>query len=53
MSLGLDWFGSGEGEATGYCVCGNEPQGFKQCGKFLNKPREDLISFQRESSPCS
>jgi len=32
----LDWSGSGEGQATGACECGNELSGSVNFGEFLD-----------------
>jgi len=33
---GLDRAGSGLGQVTGTCECGNEPSGSIKCGEFLD-----------------
>ena len=33
---GLDRAGSGYGQVSGTCECGNEPSGFIKCGEFLD-----------------
>ena len=33
---GLDCSGSGEGQVTGTCECGNEPSGSIKCEEFLD-----------------
>ena len=33
---GLDRVGSGYGQVTGTCECGNEPLGSIKCGEFLD-----------------
>ena len=35
-SYGLDRAGSGEGQVTATCECGNEPSGSIKCGEFLD-----------------
>jgi hypothetical protein len=34
--MGLDGFGSGQGEVAGTCECGNELSGSIKCGEFLD-----------------
>ena len=34
---GLDRSGSGYGQMTGSCECGNEPSGSIKCGEFLTR----------------
>jgi len=38
--LGLDLYGSGQGEQTGFCACGNETSGFIKFGKFCDELRK-------------
>jgi hypothetical protein len=33
---GLDWSGSGKGQVTGCCKCGNKSSGSTKCGEFLD-----------------
>jgi hypothetical protein len=39
MGYGLDWAGSGYGQAVGTCECGHEPSGSIKCGELLDKPQ--------------
>jgi len=34
---GLDRTGTGYGQVTGTCECGNEPSGSLKCGEFLDQ----------------
>jgi hypothetical protein len=38
---GLDCSGSGKGQVTGACACGNEPPGSIKWGEFLDLLRKD------------
>ena len=33
---GLDRAGTGQGQAAGTCLCGDEPSGSIKCGEFLD-----------------
>ena len=46
---GLDRTGTGQGQVSGTCECGNEPSGFIKCGELLDWLRNGWL-YKKESA---